>query len=62
MAQINEMILSEINGIPNISSEMKEFLVSVLEFERENIDREHINYKSEIESRVNEILIKSENK
>ena len=59
MAQLNEMILSEITFKEGLSEKMKEFLKWILEFERENIDKEHVLYKPEIEKKLNELLSES---
>lgn len=57
MSQINEMIISEINGVPKITEKMKTFLKWVLEFERDNLDKELYSYKQEIDKKINELLI-----
>lgn len=57
MSQINEMIISEINGSSNISEKMKGFLKWILEFERDNIDKELYSYKQEIDKKIDEFLI-----
>ncbi len=56
MAQINTMITSEIDVLNNTSKEMKNFLRWVLEFERENIDKEMYPYRENIEKKLIELL------
>lgn len=62
MAQINTMITSEVNGLSNTSKKMKDFLIWILEFERENIDKESYFYKDDIEKKLIELLGESEDK
>lgn len=57
MAQISEMIMSEINYMEGISDKMKSFLKWILEFERLNSDKPHAYYKPEIEKKLNDLLI-----
>ena len=59
MAKINEMILSEINNVQGCSKETKDFLKWLIEFERENSEREQFAYKAEIEKAVERILVKN---
>ncbi len=56
MAQINTMITSEIDGLDNTSRKMKDFLKWVLDFERENIDKEMYAYRDNIEKKLIELL------
>lgn len=62
MAQISEMIISEVNYMEGISEKMKIFLKWLLEFERDNIDKEHVSYRPEIEKKLNELLLESPEK
>ncbi len=56
MARINTIISSEIEVLGNTTKEMKEFLLWVLDFERQNIDKEAYAYKDIIEKKVIELL------
>lgn len=56
MAQINTMITSEIEVLSNTSKEMKAFLKWILDFERENIDKEMYAYRDDIEKKLIELL------
>ncbi len=56
MAQFNTMITVEIDILSNTSEEMKDFLRWVLEFERENIDKEMYPYRDAIEKKLIELL------
>lgn len=56
MAQINTMITIEIDVLNNTSKEMKSFLKWVLEFERENIDKEMYPYREDIEKKLIELM------
>lgn len=62
MAQINTMIISEVNGLSNTTDKMKNFLKWILEFERENIDKEMYAYRDDIEKKLIELLGESEEK
>jgi len=42
MAQINPDIVSEIKGLQDTSKEVKEFLLWIVEFERGNMDKDHV--------------------
>lgn len=58
MGHINDLIISEINGLNNTSPEGKSFLKWLLEFERDNIDKERYDYKQDINKKVEELLTK----
>jgi len=59
MTQINEIIVREISDLTNVSMEMKHFLAWIVEFEKNNEDKEQYNYKSDIENKLQELLILS---
>ena len=42
MAQINPDIISEIKGLPDTSKEVKDFLLWIVDFERSNMDKDHV--------------------
>lgn len=56
MARLNESIISEINGIPESSNELKGFLKWLMEFERENSDKSKFQYKSEILEQIEKVI------
>jgi hypothetical protein len=56
MARLNESIISEINGIPDSSREVKDFLKWLMEFERENSDKSKFHFKLEILEHVDKII------
>ncbi len=56
MARLNESIISEINGIPESSKGIKDFLKWLMEFERENSDKSKFQYKSEILGQVEKVI------
>lgn len=58
MADLNEDIISEINGLPDCSEDMKGFLFALMSFEHSNIDKDYVQYKNFIESALNETLLK----
>lgn len=51
------MILSEINGLLDVSEKTKDFLKWLVNFERDNIEREQFAYKQEIERKATELLV-----
>lgn len=55
MAYINEMILSEINGL-QATDKIKDFLKWLVEFEREHMEKDQFAYKQELEKKVSELL------
>lgn len=56
MPAVNKDILSEIEFSSNVSDDMKAFLKWLVEFERENMDRDLFAFKKDIEAQVKKIL------
>lgn len=56
MPQINEDIRSEIEGLQDTSREVKDFLLWVVNFEHENIDKESFSYKTPIQEELQGII------
>lgn len=56
MSQINTMITGEIEVLDNTSNQMKTFLKWMLDFERENIDKEMYSYRDDINKKLIELL------
>lgn len=56
MQTINQTVLSEINGLPDTSQELKDFLIWVLGYEREHSDRRAF-YKADIEKKLDELFL-----
>lgn len=59
MAQLNEIIISEINGL-DVDPKLKEFLKWLMQFERDIAEKEQPIYKPEIQKKLNQIFL-SEN-
>jgi hypothetical protein len=54
--EINKDIISEINGAPKIDRKIKEFLIWLVNFEREHLDKERPGYKPDIVKKLDEII------
>ncbi|MFA5072093.1 MAG: hypothetical protein WC511_07135 [Candidatus Pacearchaeota archaeon] len=58
MIEINRDIISQIEGLPSTSKELKDFLLSILDFEHRNLDKEMPLYKTEIEKELDKVIKK----
>ena len=58
--EINQDIISEIKGAAKDDSKMKDFLIWLVNFEKEHLDRERPGYRAEITQKLDEI-VNSEN-
>lgn len=54
--EINQDIISEIKGVKKSSPEIKEFLIWLVNFEKERLDRDKPSYKLEIMKKMDEII------
>ena len=52
MMEINQDIISEIKGLTESNSRMREFLIWLMNFERERLDKERPGYKQEIMKQI----------
>lgn len=52
MSNVNEELLSEINAIPDSDEEMRIFLLWLISFEDENMEKEQFSYKKEITQKL----------
>jgi len=59
MIKVNANITSEIRNLLNTSEEMKEFLIWLIEFEKNNSDKDRYSYKKEIESKLEELFLRT---
>lgn len=56
MPNINEDIISEINGLQKTPEKIKKFLKWIIDFERENIEKDRYSFREAIEQELNKIL------
>lgn len=54
--EINQDIISEIKGAAKTDSKMSEFLIWLVNFEKEHLDRERPGYKPDIMKKLDEII------
>lgn len=54
--EINQDIISEIKCMPDDDPKIKEFLIWLVKFERDHLDRERPDYKAAILRKVDEII------
>lgn len=54
--EINPDIISEIRGASKTKPNVKEFLIWLVNFEKEKLDRERFSYKPDILKKIDELI------